>query len=122
MAMWGVTGTAKAELFERVVELDRSDPPRYETKYGTSSNYLQCMAIAYWAAGDQDTAIQYAERAQRTVSALRGRVDLSCWRYRRVNADLFESDLGEIRALIEDGGSQMPRFVTETAMGTTKAE
>ena len=117
MAMWGATGTVEAETFERVVELDRSDPPKYK-----NPNYLQCMMVAYWAAGDRDTATQYAERAQRAVTALRGRTQVSCWRYLRVNSELFESDLGEIRALVEDGGSQMPRFVAATATGTTKPE
>ena len=117
MAMWGATGTVDTETFERAVELNRSEPPKYE-----NPNYLQCMVIAYWAAGDRDTATQYAERAQRSVSGMRGRTAVSCWRYLRVNADLFESDLGEIRALVEDGRSQMPRFVAPTATGTAKPE
>ena len=117
MAMWGLTGTVGAEAFERVVQLDRSDPPKYKT-----SNYFQCMMIAYWAAGDRDTATRYAERAQRAVSASRGRVQLSCWRYLRVNADMFESDLGEIRTLIENDGSQLPRFVYAIARESTKSE
>ena len=119
MAMWGTTGTVDGDIFERVVQLDRSGsyPQRYE-----DANYLQCMVIAYWAAGDRDIAIHYAERAQRKVNALRGRTVFSCWRYLQVNTDLFESDLDEIRALVEDGGSQMPRFVAATATGTTKPE
>lgn len=119
MAMWGVTGTVDGDIFERVVKLDRSGsyPQGHE-----DANYLQCMVIAYWAAGDRDRALHYAERAQRKVNALRGRTVFSCWRYLRVHADLSESDLGEIRALIENGGSQMPRFVAATATGTTKPE
>ena len=119
MAIWGATGTVEAETFERVVELDRSDPPKYERP-----NYLQCMVIAYWAVGDRDRATEYAERARRAVNALRGGMQLSCWRYLRVNSELFESDLDEIRALIENGGPQMPRFVaaTATGTGTTKPE
>ena len=117
MAMWGATGTVEAETFERVVELDPSERPKYE-----SPNYLQCMVIAYWAAGDRDMATQYAERAQRAVGALRGIPQVSCWRYLQVDSNLFESDLGEIRALIENGGSQMPRFVAATGTGTTKPE
>lgn len=117
MAIWGATGTIEAETFERVVELDRSDPPKYERP-----NYLQCMVIAYWAAGDRNTATHYADRAQRAVNALRGRMQLSCWRYLQVNSELFESDLGKIRALIENDGAQMPCFVSTTARETTKPE
>ena len=119
MAMWGTTGTVDGDIFERAVELDR--PGSYSQRY-EDANYLQCMVIAYWATGDRDTAIHYAERALRKVNALRGRTVFSCWRYLQVNAGLFESDLGEIRSLIENGGSQMPRFVATTAMGTTKPE
>ena len=114
MAMWGTTGTPDVEAFERVVELDPSERPEYE-----SPNYLQCMGIAHWAVGDRDTATQYVERAQRAVRALRGTTHVTCWRYLRVSSELFESDLGEIRALIEKDGSHMPRFVgaatTDTA-------
>ena len=117
MAIWGATGMVEAKIFERVVELDPSERPKYE-----SPNYLQCMVIAHWATGDRDTAVQYAERTQRAVNALRGRTQVSCWRYLRVNSELFESDLGEIRALIENGGSQMPRFVTAAASEATKPE
>jgi len=119
MAIWGASGTLDAQTFERVVELDRSrsDSQRHEI-----SNYFQCMGIAYWAAGDQDTAVNYMERAQRAVSALRGRTVFSCWRYLQVNASLFESDLGEIRALIENGGPQIPRFVTVTTTESSKPE
>ena len=106
MAMWGTTGTPEVEAFERVVELDPSERPKYE-----SPNYLQCMGIAHWAVGDRAAATQYVERAQMAVRALRGRTHVTCWRYLRVSSELFESDLGEIRALIADGGSHMPRFV-----------
>ena len=117
MAIWGATGTVDTEIFERVVELNRSESPKYE-----NPNYLQCMVIAYWAAGDRDAATQYAERTQRAVSALRGRTQISCWRYLRVNADMFESDLRDIRSLIENGGSHMPRFVAAAATEATKPE
>ena len=112
MAMWGTAGTVDRDIFERVVELDRSDsyPQKHE-----DANYFQCMVIAYWAAGDRDAAIHYVERAQRKINALRGRTVFSCWRYLQVNSDLFKSDLAEIRDLVEHGGSQMPRFVTAAA-------
>ena len=107
MAKWGVIGRIFTETFERVVELDQSGTRRNKTL-----NYLQCMAIAYWAAGDGDTALDCAERAQRAASDLRGRAEFSCWRYLRVDADQLEADLGEIRALIGGDGSRMPRFVS----------
>ena len=116
MAVWGAKGTVETEAFERVVELDRANGRQDE-----SPNYLQCMAIAYWATGDNSAAIDYVERAQRAVSGIRGGTEFSCWRYLQVSAESFEADLGEIRALIDGGCSWMPSFVTETDDGVTEA-
>ena len=112
MAMWGIGGAVERETFQRVVELDGSDARKDET-----SNYLQCMAIAYWAAGDSGAAIDYVEQSQRAV---RGRTEFSCWRYLQVSATSFEEDLREIRTMIEDDGSRMPGFATETGNGATE--
>ena len=109
MAMWGVNGTVDTETFQRVVQLDGENEREDE-----SSNYLQCMAIAYWAAGDNGTAIDYVERAQRAVGGFRGRTEFSCWRYLQVSAKSFAGDLEEIRAMIEDDGPGTPRFLTGT--------
>ena len=57
MAMWGVTGSVDTEAFRRVVELDSSVVRKKET-----SNHLQCMAIAYWAAGEYEKALDYVDR------------------------------------------------------------
>ena len=67
MAIWGANGTVQAETFQRVVELDRASGRKDE-----SPNYLQCMAIAYWATGDNAAAIDYVERAQRAAGGIRG--------------------------------------------------
>ena len=109
MAMWGAKGVVETGTFERVVDLDRGNGRQDE-----SPNYLQCMAIAYWATGDSSAAIDYVERAQRAVSGIRGGTEFSCWRYLQVSAESFEGDLGEIRTLIEDDGPGTPRFVTRT--------
>ena len=116
MAMWGANGTLEEKAFQRVVELD--DP---NVQGNESANYLQCMAIAYWATGDSGVAVDYVERAQRAISGIRGRTEFSCWRYLQVSAEYFEADLGEIRALIDGGSSQRPKFMTETDGGVTDA-
>ena len=116
MAMWGAKGTVETETFERVVDLDRANGRQDE-----SPNYLQCMAIAYWATGDNSAAIDYVERAQRAVSGIRGRTEFSCWRYLEVGATSFDEDLCDLRALIDGGGSRMPGFMTETGGGVAEA-
>ena len=115
MAMWGAKRTVETETFERVVELDRANGRQDE-----SPNYLQCMAITYWATGDNGAAIDYVERAQQAVSGIRGGTEFSCWRYLQVSAESFEADLGEIRALIDGGCSRMPGFMTETGDGVVE--
>ena len=109
MAFWGTNGMIENKAFQRVVELDDANEQMDE-----SPNYLQCMAIAYWATGDNSTAIDYVERAQQAVDGIRGRTEFSCWRYLQVSARSFEADLGEIRALIDGGGSRIPGFMAET--------
>ena len=107
MAMWGNIGALVPEPFGRVVELDRMD-----TRNDKGPNYLQCMAIAYWATGNDEAATRYANEAQQAVTALGNAPEFSCWRYCRVNADTFIADLGEIRALINGDISRTPLFVT----------
>ena len=116
MAVWGAKGTVETEAFDRVVALDRANGRQDE-----SPNYLQCMAIACWATGNDDVAVDYVERAQRAAGGIRGRTEFSCWRYIEVGAASFEEDLGEVRALIEDGGPRMPKFVTGTSNGASAA-
>lgn len=104
MAVWGETGTMTPEPFKRVVQLHPS------ARQGeTGPNYLQCMAIACWATGDNETAARYAEEAQQAVTA-HSATEFSCWRYCRVSADSFIADLKEIRALINGDASRTPRF------------
>ncbi len=116
MAMWCVRKAVETETFQRVVDLDRSDSHKDKIP-----NYLQCMAIAYWAVGDNGAAIEYLERAQRAVSGYRGRSEFSCWRYLQVSAKSFEADLDDIRALIDGGCSRMPEFITGTDGGVAEA-
>ena len=113
MAKWGKDGVVDASIFRRVVELDHS-----QNQKDKNPNYLQCMAIACWAAGESDVAIDYLDRARRAVEVLRGRSEFSGWRYRRVSAKSFEDDLDGVRDLIA-GGDSIPKFLA-TASGTNE--
>ena len=104
MAMWGETGDIVREPFARAVELHQSDPQSRE-----DPNYLQCMAVAYWAAGDAARAIELAGRAREVVL----KREISCWRYYKVAANEFRDDLDEILELIGGDTSRIPRFMAE---------
>ena len=110
MATWGATGTVRTDIFQRVVELGRSNSPDH-----ADPDYLQCMAIAYWAAGDDKTALDYLRQAQGAIKDTRIRTEFSCWRYLQADKKSFAKDLDEIRALIEKPGSAVPEFI-----GTSK--
>ena len=110
MAVWGVSGAVESEAFQRVVDIDGTDLQRDKT-----TNYLQCMAIAYWTTGNGDAGLEYVDRAQAGLRTLRGRTEFSCWRYLEVNARQFGEDLEEIRALIKDGRAPLPRFMVPVA-------
>ena len=112
MAKWGEDKEVDADIFRRVVELNRSD-----TQNNKSPNYLQCMAIACWASGKNSAAIDYVDSARRALGVRRGRPEFSCWRYRQASAKSFEEDLDEIRDLI-NGGTRNPKFLA-AASGTT---
>ena len=116
MAMWGVNGMVESLTFQHVVDLNRSNPPKTP-----GTNYLQCMAIANWASGDVEAAIDLVGQVQATLSVLRGRTELSCWRYFQASARDFEEDLEEIRALIDHGHAPMPRFVSDRATDSSQS-
>ncbi len=109
MAVWGRGGAIEREAFERAVETDESGEGSEET-----ANYLQCMAIAYWAVGKIDKALDRLSRAHRSATALRGRPEFSCWRYLQVNMSAFEEDLDEMRAMIERNELRTPLFMAVT--------
>lgn len=105
MAKWGEDGAVDAGLFRCVATLDRLDSEKDK-----NLNYLQCMAIAYWASGSNSAALDFLRRARKALGAGRSRIEFSCWRYRRVGAMAFSNDLDEIHGMIRDGG-RTPRFL-----------
>lgn len=107
MAKWGMSGTIDRKIFSRVVEINESNE-----RDGTP-NYLQCMAIAYWAAGETAAAVDQVDRAQASLTAFSGRPEFSCWRYLQVSMSEFERDLHQIRSMIEKNEPLIPRFMTD---------
>ena len=102
MAVWGASGEIVPDPFVRVVALDRS-----ESDPVSGPNYLQCMAVACWAAGETAAAAEFETRARQAV---RGSV-FSCWRYTEVPTNEFNEDLDDIQALIDGDTLRVPQFM-----------
>lgn len=107
MAIWGATGAVENEIFHRVIELDQP----ISEKVGSASDF-QRMALSYWAVGDNGSALECIEQAQRSLSTERSGRMFSYWRYLYVGVSLFKKDLDAIRALIEDHAAPKPLFLT----------
>ena len=108
MATWGHTRKVPRELFELVVELDKT-----ERDEDVDANYLQCMALAHWATGELDTALEAAQRAKheadRTLLPT-----FSCWQYRTVPTHQFLEDTDRIIALIRGDENVVPQYMVRS--------
>ncbi len=107
MARWGATGGPDAVPFQRVValsaQIEGTDDP----------NRLQCLAVAYWASGNEAAANERLAAAREAVENGPMQSLLSCWRYRNVSRTEFEEDLEDMRALFEGDVTRRPRFFPE---------
>ena len=105
MALWGHTGSVPQEMFERVVELDEAG-----REDGKDANYLQCMAVAYWATDRLDLAREFSYRAKDEINRSL-RPTFSCWRYRTVPIQQFLEDTDGIIAMIGGHDDLTPPFM-----------
>jgi MinD-like ATPase involved in chromosome partitioning or flagellar assembly len=111
MAQWGLTSRPSAELFRRVVELDKQEP-------SLTANGHQCLSIALWAINETDEALTRVGEAWQQI-ATRPKPEFSCWSYMQLPHDEFLEDLREVRQLIE-GKAIKPRFMREKKASGTK--
>ena len=109
MALWGERGDVVAAPFARAVKINQADPKRQK-----DPNYLQCLAVAFWAAGDAETARDFVRRSREAVGITRDSL-FSCWRYHEVAARVFLDDLDEILELIGGDTSRIPRFMLRSS-------
>ena len=105
MATWGRTGEVPREVFERVVSLNKADSDAVP-----GANYLQCMAVAYWAVGEIDEALEFARRAKRIAEETL-RPTFSCWRYRTTSTQDFLQDTDSIMRMIAGEAGAVPEFM-----------
>ena len=104
MARWAVDGEVDGSLFDRVLALSAE-----KTNGSDDSNYLQCLSVAHWANGDDETARTVVEKA--LTRAKTERVIFSCWRYRNVSNREFHADMHEIASLIDGDTESIPLFM-----------
>jgi tetratricopeptide (TPR) repeat protein len=108
MAEWGETNHPPIDLLTLVSEADRRGVPRAARQ---SPNYQQCMAIAYWAAGDLIKANSCCVEALELSRQRRPQI-VSCWRYLNVSPKEFSKDVEAIQALIR-GDNRVPAFISD---------
>ena len=73
------------------------------------ANNLQCLAVAHWAIGDNETALTFVEKAN--YEAERERLIFSCWRYDNVSNREFRADMKEVASLIAGDNDRTPQFM-----------
>lgn len=105
MAVWGCSGQVPQEPFEQVVKLHKS-----EGRDAPGANYLQCMAVAHWAVGSLDLALDFADCARQEAQSTTLPI-FSCWRYRTAATGDFVRDTDNIVKLIKGDKAVVPPFV-----------
>lgn len=109
MAIWGRTGQIARAPFERVLICEN-------TAEREGPNFLQCLAVAHWAAGDSEAAREFACRARHEAQS--SRMIFSCWQYHTVSRSEFVEDVDDMIALIEGDETRLPKFMVAVYGGT----
>ena len=109
MAKLGLSGSADAQLFERVIELDAR-----QFKRDANLNYLMCMAIANAVLGRADVARSLLSQC-RAMLRTRPRRDFSPWTYTKVSSKEILDHLQEIEQQL-DSRTLRPRFSVQLSI------
>ena len=93
MADWGETGACSKSAFKDVIDLHESES---RDAHGTNlANYLQCIALTYWATGATAKSLELVDRAKEVIKKFER--TFSCWRYRYVDDQDFLIDIQEMK-------------------------
>jgi tetratricopeptide (TPR) repeat protein len=92
MADWGETGSPAEELFQQVLD-------RRQEGSRADANFRQCLALAHWAVGDKDQALQQLAGARKLITTRSGE-NFSAWRYLAVPPADFSEDLDSLERMI----------------------
>ena len=108
MAKWGLDSAISRENFSRVVDLAN-------TSSASNINFKQCLAIACWAVGDTEQALDYIDSAIEMYSAGAPGVSFSCWSYLYLSGRTLEAELKLTREFVCSGEhpDKMPEFLSQ---------
>ena len=109
IASWGESGNPSHEDFEKVIKLHESE--QLVDDHTDDANYLQCIALAYWAIGKAKKGLEFTEKAELALDKY-GR-SLSCWCYLYLKRDEFLQDIREMERLIDGDQTVRPAFLKE---------
>lgn len=111
---WALNESIPTALFKEIADLDRTIG-----KHRTDVNYLQCIAISYWASHSITEANDLIARA-RQRSMVRGRSIFSCWTYTSVTQAVFSNHLDNIMRMFE-GESIWPLGISSQLLEASDA-
>lgn len=111
VASWGENNTPDREQFKNVIKF-HEESTNQEDKYD-KLNYLQCIALAYWASGNQRAAIEYVEKVRQILEADPDHRSFSCWRYHYVSKTEFFQDIQAMEQMIKGDTSKRPIIFKE---------
>lgn len=108
MAKWAKDGSPPVDLFTELVEHSEMRAPNQTV------NGRQCLALAYAALGNYETALEQTELALGVLSP--GEVPFSCWTYLNSTSDEMVEQLEEMKTLIAKGSAFTPPFFAASAV------
>lgn len=108
MAEWADTRRVPKDLFGRVVSLHA------EAASPQGTNYHQCLAIAFWAIGDLDSAFKESKRAYDSMARIQGG-SFSCWSYLQVEPGRFFRDIADMDRMF-NGQPVIPAYMVRAGV------
>ncbi|MYC24318.1 MAG: hypothetical protein F4X56_00195 [Gammaproteobacteria bacterium] len=113
VAHWGEMGECSESAFKKVIDLHESEPE--DEDFIEDANYLQCIALAYWASGDPTKGLEFAEHTEFAIEKYER--TFSCWRYLYVSDREFLKDISEMKKFMNgDVSTTPPVFINESEM------
>lgn len=105
MAKWGLDELSESkDLLAKVLRI------HVDSDMVKSTNYLQCIAIAYVLTGAPAEAKPYIQQAKEDIR-LRPRTEFSAWSYLSVAPEIFSQHLDRLESFA-NGNAEIPDFIS----------